>query len=448
VTQSTLFHIKGALEGFYGVYYTFEERTELLQFLGQQGYNLYIYGPKNDRQHRNRWREPYPDYVMKQFADNVAAAKEAGIAFCYSIGSGVDMSYSSEEEFRIITDKFDAFYRIGVRDFSILLDDISAKFKHEEDARTYGSFAEAHADVSNRLLSWLKQLDPNCTLSMCPTDYHGMPPFGDYIHKLGEKMDPEIDIFYTGPEICSQTIGHSEVKDFAKSSRRLPIVWDNYPVNDLDMRSELHIGPIRGRDAKLQEVSKGFVVNLMSECEASKIALLTFADYFRDPAGYQPDRSCDDAILNICGERSVEAFRRFAENSLYSCLGMPEAETLKRLTDHAMQALVERSSAVSDPAVTAFCEYVFSLDEACYHLKNRMDNTRLRNNLLPWIESLEHRHWMVKRAVEVLLAQEKGDSFEKPLAMMKESLENVRKSPKRMAAGILEPLAEYVLTRV
>ena len=54
------FPIRGVIEGFYGPFYTFPERNDLIRFVGQHGYNLYIYGPKNDRQHRNRWREGSP----------------------------------------------------------------------------------------------------------------------------------------------------------------------------------------------------------------------------------------------------------------------------------------------------------------------------------------------------------------------------------------------------
>src|SRR5688572_1479837 len=48
------FTLRGAVEGFYGVFYTPPERNDLIRFLGKNGFNLYVYGPKNDRQHRAR----------------------------------------------------------------------------------------------------------------------------------------------------------------------------------------------------------------------------------------------------------------------------------------------------------------------------------------------------------------------------------------------------------
>lgn len=446
--QSSPFAVRGVIEGFYGVYYTFPERNELIRFLGRHGFNAYVYGPKNDRQHRARWREPYPDPIMEQFAQSVRIAEDSGVTFCYSIGSGVSMSYASPDDFAIISTKFKAFYDIGVRAFGILLDDISSSFKHDADARAYRTFAEAHADVTNRLYGWLQELDTSCTLSLCPTDYHGVAPFSDYVFELGEKLHPDVEVQYTGPEICSPEILLEHAQTFGAAVRRRPVLWDNYPVNDLDMRSELHLGPIRRRDPRLHDTSRGFLVNLMSECEASKLALLTFADYFHDPHGYVPDRSWQRAILELCGERSAAPFRLFAEQSLRSCLGEPESVKLRQLADDALASLQSGGAAAGNPAVTALSDYLTEIDEACYHLKNRMDNLALRNNLLPWIEVMENWHWMAKRAILVLEALERGEEYAHPLGMMRESLDNIVKAPKRIADGVLQPFADYVLGRV
>ncbi len=75
------FPVRGVVEGFYGAFYTFPERNDLIRFIAQHGFNLYIYRPKNDRQHRNRWREPYPTRIMDQFAETAATAREFGITF-------------------------------------------------------------------------------------------------------------------------------------------------------------------------------------------------------------------------------------------------------------------------------------------------------------------------------------------------------------------------------
>lgn len=442
--NDSVFQVRGVIEGFYGVYYTPPERNDLIRFIGEKGYNLYIYGPKNDRQHRNRWREPYPAFVMEQFSDTVSIAREAGVDFCYSIGSGVSMNYASKEDLQSIKDKFRAFFDCGVRTFSILLDDITSEFRYEEERQTYSSYAEAHSHLCNQLFEWLQSLDSSTQLMMCPTDYHGTAPFSSYIGELGAGLHPDIEIFYTGPDICSGMISSSVTKDFADAVNRTPIIWDNYPVNDLAMQPELHIGPITGREASLYKECKGFVVNTMIQAEASKIPLITFADYFENPHGYEPWKSWERALATVGGTENDQALKQFAENSFYSCLNYDGGERLQRLAQDALSSIKDGAS-LNCNTVKNLKDYLDELDEACYHLKNRMSNYSLRNNLLPWIELLEHWVWASRRAIAVLDATKNNKDFNQPLNWLRESFEEIEKHPKRLAGNALLPLLQHAM---
>src|SRR5690606_35543984 len=140
---------------------------------------------------------------------------------------------------------------------------------------------------------------------------------------------------------------------------------------------------------------------------ASKIPLLTYAEYLADPASYDPDAAWERALAEVAGPASAGPLRRFAENSTYSCLQPAEAEALTRLAGAAVAAL-ERGEPVSGPAVAALQAYLDSLDEAVYHLRNRLSNLALRQDLLPWLEVLEHWYQLGRRALEALAAQERG----------------------------------------
>ncbi|MDX1991174.1 MAG: protein O-GlcNAcase [bacterium] len=443
---STFFEIRGIAEAFYGVFYTAPERDDLIRFMGQHGYNFYLYGPKNDRQHRMRWREPYPAKIMRQFMQTIAVAQEAGVAFCYSLSPGVDMVYASQSEFDIITAKFRAFYDIGVRDFSLLLDDIDNGFQHNEDRQRYKTYAEAHVDLCHRTYDWLMQLDPTVTFSMCPTDYHGSSPFTGYLHQLGAELRPEIDIYYTGIDICSPMITTSDAALFAEVAHRRPVLWDNYPVNDLSRSDTLQIGPVQGRDADLYKATRGILVNPMIQIEASKIPLSTYADYLNNPETYQPEEAWQRALEQVTDSESANAVRLFAENSLSTIFGTPEAPRLHMLTEAAMQTVRREDYGHDD--VKALERYLDELDEATYHLKFRMDNLALRNNLLPWIEKLEYWFWTARFALRVLRALQNGGSYEHPLNMMKEFRQNALNSPRRIGGRYVEPLADYALEKV
>jgi hyaluronoglucosaminidase len=441
-----VFPVRGVVEGFYGAFYTPLEREGLLRFLGAHGYNLYLYGPKNDRQHRARWREPYPESAMRDFQSAVGVAREHGVRFCYALSPGVTIRYSSEEEFGFIKRKLGAFYDLGVRSFSLFLDDIADAFRYPEDSAHYASYAEAHADLSNRLLAWLKGVDSENALSMCPTHYHGGPPFSPYLQELGAKLAPEIDVFYTGLEVCSPSIGPEEVAAFARTLRRAPLLWDNYPVNDLAMSDALHIGPIRGRSPALAGLVKGFAVNPMLQAEASKVPLATFAAYFRDPAGYDAERAWEEALREVAGDTHAAALRLFAENSLHSPLGTPEAERLTRLADAALSALQQGEGAPS-AAVVALERYLDDLDEACYTLKFHLRNFALRHELLPWIEALEHWLWAARRALEVVRILEAGEDAGQALKRLQEPLTLAQAHPKRIGGRVLAPLIAYAIAQ-
>ena len=40
--------------------------------------NIYVYGPKDDPYHREKWREPYPESQRKKLAKLIRAAQRAG----------------------------------------------------------------------------------------------------------------------------------------------------------------------------------------------------------------------------------------------------------------------------------------------------------------------------------------------------------------------------------
>lgn len=440
------FALRGVVEAFYGVFYTAPERDDLIRFLGQHGFNFYLYGPKNDRQHRARWREPYPDKIMRQFAQTLQVARAAGVAFCYALSPGIDVIYASDDELDIITGKFRAFYEIGARDFSLLLDDLDNGFQHEADRQRYRTYAEAHVDLCNRAYAGLRALDPQMRFSMCPTDYHGSAPFTAYLAELGAGLHPEIDIFYTGPDVCAPAISAADAAAFAQVARRKPLIWDNYPVNDLSRADLLQIGPVRQRAADLHTAVRGLLVNPMIQAEASKIPLLTFADYVRQPESYQPEDSWLRALEVVGGVESAGALRLFAENSLSSIFSTPEAPRLERLAAAALTAVT--AGDLDGPDVTALEAYLAELDEAAYHLKFRMDNLALRNNLIPWIEKLESWVWMARFALQVLRALESGQPTRRPLYRLKESCASAGHNTKRIGGNCIQPLADYALAQV
>ena len=58
--------LRGVVEGFYGTPWTHAQRLDMLAFMGRQGFNAYIYSPKDDQYARAAWRVPYPEAQRRE----------------------------------------------------------------------------------------------------------------------------------------------------------------------------------------------------------------------------------------------------------------------------------------------------------------------------------------------------------------------------------------------
>jgi hyaluronoglucosaminidase len=299
--------VRGLIEGFYGPPWTQAERLDLLAFAAAEGFNTWVHAPKDDPYHRKLWREPYPDAELERLGKLAAEATRLGVDFAYAIAPGLDLCYSKESEWNALLAKIDQVRSVGIRSFQLLWDDIEHTLNCPEDEALYGHeerpSAAAQAPFTNR---FAEELDQPSSLVVCPMGYAGT---GDspYRRIFGERLDPDVLVYWTGPEVVSIGISR-EALDLAVERFRGHelVVWDNYPVNDFEP-TKLFLGPLRGRDPRLAEGRcAGVVANAMVQAVPSKLPLATIADWLRDPEGYDPDASFQRA-LRAYGDEVREA---------------------------------------------------------------------------------------------------------------------------------------------
>lgn len=271
----------------------------MVDFMGRHGYNLYLYAPKNDPIHRNRWLEPYLPEEVERFGRLNRRCRENGIQFVFGL-SPLRFHYSSEAEWNTLWAKLRAVYDQGVRSFTILLDDMPDKFHYQDDEAKMGSVVDAHVWLNNTVLERLQSWGGVERLLFCPTEYNGEGR-SPYLETLGAGLKPEIEVFWTGTEVCAQYLKTEDARVISETLKRPVLYWDNYPVNDLDMKWRPHLRPVRGRDADLHTVAKGIVANASLQPEAAKIPLHTYAQYMADPEGYEPESAWRKALLEVCG---------------------------------------------------------------------------------------------------------------------------------------------------
>jgi len=397
------FAVRGVIEGFYGNPWTHAQRLEMIDWLAAHGMNTFVYGPKDDPLLRARWREAYDGEALARMRELVDRCAARGIRFAYCVSPGLSIRYSSDEDRAALCAKLDQVAALGVDAFGLLLDDIPAAPQHDEDIEAYGHLAtaaEALATAHAALISDVAaRLGPDRWLMACPWAYWGR---GDepYLATLAAGIPPEVDLLWTGRAICSPTLDLEDARRFEATTGRKPLYWDNYPVNDVAMTWELHIGPYRGRDPRLAEGARGIIANPMELFEASKIPLATIADYLADPAGYWPTASWWAAIRATAGDdRDDQAFGTFADSVEGSCLSTDDApEVTKALEAFAFR----RQQGDGEGASEALHHLADDLLTAAGHLlRGPVTNSALIDDCRPWIEAFELGAQAIRRIADL-----------------------------------------------
>jgi hyaluronoglucosaminidase len=382
--EASPFAVRGVIEGFYGRPWTHAQRLDLIGFMAARGMNTFAYAPKDDPLLRLDWRLPYAGAELKRFAELVEECRRRDVTLLYCLSPGLSISYASEADVAAVEAKFDSVAALGVTSFGLLLDDIPATLQHPADREAFADLVEAQVSLIGRLYPGF---GPQRSLIVCPTHYHG---YGDeeYITRLGRGIDPRIDLFWTGRQICSPTLDLSDAATFARATGRPVTYWDNYPVNDVAMTHELHIGPYRGRDRHLWRFAKGVIANGMELYEASKIPFATIADYLDAPEAYEPEASWRQALHDVVGAADAEAFALFADNVRSSVLAADDAPTIGA----ALTAFEFERRHGAGPVVAGrrLAELAQRLLAAADHLlRGPFHNRALLDEARPWVEAFE-----------------------------------------------------------
>lgn len=360
-----LFKKRGYIEGFYGPTWENSKRRSVMKLMAANGMNTFYYAPKDDLYHREKWREPYPEKELAELKALFDLANENYMSFYWAVGPGLTYHYTSEEDFSLLMAKIKSIYNIGVRNFGLLLDDIPWDFQYDDDQSSYESIIDAHIDLVNKAYSYLKEFDSSINLTVCPTQYSG-DENGEYISKFGSSIPEDVDLFWTGAEICSRVLTVREADALYSSTKHKPLYWDNYPVNDCEMYHELHLGAIIGRDRELYKHCEGIISNVMEYAECSKIPLLTIADFLWNPVAYDPKKSLQNAHRVMLGN-DADKFFYFADHLGVSCLSRYSSAFMSETLSHI--AFLE-SVGKKEEALSEFRAYINNMRECLELISN------------------------------------------------------------------------------
>jgi hyaluronoglucosaminidase len=314
----------GVIEGFFGRPWEWEEREETVAFLAPHGYGFYLYAPKADPFLRRRWQEDHPEEMAGSLARLAERCREAGVRFGvgvspYEIYLGFDAAAREA-----LARKLAFFDDLGIEDLAILFDDMR------------GDVPDL-ADRQAEIVHWAAGRTRADRLLVCPSYYSDDPVldrvFGErperYLERLGALLDPAIEVFWTGEEVVSREWSVGHLRWVAEQLRRKPFLWDNYPVNDGERRSQyLHLRGFTGRPAAMGEHVAAHGINPALQATLTCIPALTLAESYRLGEAY----------------RYGEAFRRAAVEVLGEELGARVREDLLTLQDFGLDRLGEKEA--------------------------------------------------------------------------------------------------------
>ena len=227
---------RGTVEGFYGTPWSHEARKSQLEFYGRNKMNVYIYGPKDDPWHRDKWREPYPEVEANRIAELVNVAKANGVNFYWAIHPGVDIKWNDQDRDYLMA-KLEVMYQLGVRSFAVFFDDIWGE----------GAKADKQAALLNYIDDNFVQVKKDVApLILCPTEYNKSWANEEkgYLRTLGKELNKGIEVMWTGNSVVA-CIDKPTMEWINERIERKGYIWLNFPVNDF-VRDHILMGPAYG----------------------------------------------------------------------------------------------------------------------------------------------------------------------------------------------------------
>lgn len=290
---------RGVIEGFYGEPWSHQQRLVLFPFMARVKMNSYVYAPKDDPYHRDRWREPYPDVELAALAELALAAREASVDFVFAIHPAVTMQFSNERDHELLANKVRQVASVGIERFALLFDDVPPRLENEADIVRYGAdsgaLGTAHAEAVDRLARTVRT-----SLIVVPMDYAGTQ-YSDYRIRFAAGIPSDALVWWTGRDVVVGEITREDIDAVTEVFGDRLALWDNFPVNDFDP-GRAFLGPLTGRTREiLGSGLRGAWSNPMVECAPSRFGIASFADWAWNPVGYDPDRSARAALPLVAG---------------------------------------------------------------------------------------------------------------------------------------------------
>lgn len=286
----------GVIEGFFGRSWSWQDRNDYAEFLSSNGYGYYIYAPKSDTHLRKHWRNPWPQATFAELHKLRDYYRQQKVAFGIGLSPYEIYLDSSTDKYIQLRQKISEINQLQPDILCLLFDDMRGDFPQLAQAqRDLIHFTTEHSNARQ--------------IIFCPTYYSFDPVlekvFGtrpaDYWEILGRSIDPHVNIFWTGPKVCSEEYTAAHLKEVNDLLGRKVFLWDNYPVNDGAIKSKLLQLRAFGRShSQLSKLVSGHAVNPMNQPWLSRLPLATLPCAYREQQNYNPEQAFIDSCHQLC----------------------------------------------------------------------------------------------------------------------------------------------------
>ncbi|RBW49004.1 beta-N-acetylglucosaminidase domain-containing protein [Marinobacter sp. F3R11] len=336
----------GIIEGFYGPVWSWQERKQLVRTLAPHGYGFYLYAPKADAFLRRRWQEPYPSEMASELSEFGRFCRAQGMRFGVGLSPYEIFNCFDDAARAVLAEKLEMLDSLGIDELAILFDDMHADTP---------ALAETQADI----MQWVRERTQAEYLSVCPSYYSDDPVldrvFGQrppaYLETLGRRLDHDIQIFWTGEEVCSREISPGHLKRVSEQLGRKPVLWDNYPVNDGDrMSRHLHLRGFTGRPAANGAYLSGHGINPALQSVLTTIPAITLVESYRQGPQYQYAQAFRHAAKEVLGKELAD--------QLHADLLVLQDTGLGRISEEKRQSLMHTYDAYDHPAASEITRWL------------------------------------------------------------------------------------------
>jgi hyaluronoglucosaminidase len=347
----------GVIEGFFGRSWSWADRQHHANFLALNGFDFYIYAPKSDAFLRKHWQQDWPIEIKQNLIQLRETYRSANIDFGIGLSPHEIYIDNSHDNRTHLIERVKQINELSPDILCLLFDDMRGDIP---------SLANLQIDYMHQVA----EISTAKHIIFCPTYYSFDPVlekvFGtipeNYWQDLNKNLDKKIDIFWTGEKVCSTEYSIHHLTEVSELLGRKPFLWDNYPVNDSAIKSNLlHLRAVNQTHSQIQNHVAGHALNPMNQPWLSKFALASLPRAYREQNNYEPERALAEIATELCGEKLAQM--------LLQDIPLLQDKGLAKMSEKEKEELLKRYS--SFPKNTFCVEIIdwlkgkYKFDPAC-----------------------------------------------------------------------------------